>query len=91
MALEEIIILPQTTEVFTLITTRLLKASLLAHNYMLVMVKTAQDKTFSQSYVEKLLIIPQMVLDEMDILRVLMVASIQANVLLRIYSISKIN
>jgi hypothetical protein len=85
MALEEITILPQTTEVYTLTTTRLLKASLLAHNYMLVMVKTAPDKTFSQSYVEKLLIIPQMVLDEMGISPALMVAFIQEKVLLRIY------
>ena len=91
MELEEITILLRTMEVFTLTTIRLLKASQLAHNYMLVMVKTAQDKMFSLSYVEKLLIIPQMVLDEMGILPVLMVASIQAKELLKIYWISKIN
>jgi hypothetical protein len=85
MALEEITILPQTTEDYTLTTTRLLKASLLAHNYMLAMVKTVPDKTFSQSYVEKLLIIPQMVLDEMGISPALMVVFIQEKVLLRIY------
>jgi hypothetical protein len=52
---------------------------------MLAMVKTVPDKTFSQSYVEKLLIIPQMVLDEMGISPALMVAFIQEKVLLRIY------